>query len=566
MSDSNGTDPDRAANAIGLEADLLAKVDPLGFGESVGRLVTGLARNPLGALQAAGSLVSGLAAASSAATSRALGNDSPAPIEVSKKDRRFADPTWRENPAYFMLQQSYLLFGRFVHDLVEVGADPEDKKIKFVSEIVVDALAPTNFLAGNPAALKRAIETGGASVVRGARTFATDLATNGGMPRQVDPGQFTVGKDIATTPGKVVLRNDLIELIQYAPQTDTVFEVPVLLSPPWINKYYVMDLAPGRSYAEWAVQHGHTVFALSYRNPDETMRDVSLDDYMVHGPRAALEAIEEITGQKQTNLVGLCLGGSLTAILLAHLSKTEPERIRSATLLNTMLDFGEPGLLGAFTDPALMERTIKKMERKGFLESSDMARTFTLMRGNDLVWNYVANNWLLGERPPKFDLLAWNDDTTNMPAKMHAFYLRSCYRDNLFAKGQMEILGERLSPGQIKVDAYVLAAIEDHIAPWRSQYKSVGLLGGDVRFVLSSAGHIAGIVNPPSPKSWHWVNEANPPDPDAWLAGAEKRDASWWEDWTVWIAERSGERRKPPPLGTKRHPALADAPGTYVFS
>jgi polyhydroxyalkanoate synthase len=555
-----------AADAIGPEGDLLATVDPIGFGEAIGKLAFGCVLNPLGVAQSLGSFASGLLAVSAATAGRALGADSPGPVEVGKKDRRFSDAAWQENPAYFFLQQGYLLFGQLVRDLVEAGAPPADRKIRFLAEIVVDGLAPTNFLPGNPAALKRAFETAGGSLVRGARNFAEDAMTNGGLPRQVNRSEFEVGRDLAATAGKVVLRNEFIELIQYAPQTETVYDVPLLLSPPWINKYYVMDLAPGRSFAEWAVQHGHTVFALSYRNPDESMRDVTLDDYLVHGPRAAIAAIEEITGAPQVNVVGLCLGGTLTGIMLAYLHKHDPDRVRSATLLNTILDFSEPGVLGAFTDDGALERIIKKMERRGFLESSEMARTFTFLRGNDLIWNYVANNWLMGEQPPKFDLLAWNDDSTRMPARMHAFTLRSCYQRNDFAHGELELLGEQLSPRDITADVYVLAAIEDHIAPWRSQYMSTGLLGGDVRFVLSSAGHIAGIVNPPSPKTWHWVNDDLSADADSWLERAERRDASWWEDWTAWIAERAGEQREPPPLGTKLHPALGNAPGTYVLA
>ncbi len=565
---TNGSDATAAGDALGPEIEILAAVDPLALGEASAKLVAGLVRNPLGALQAFGSYASGLAAATSAGAARAFGRDAPGPVEPARKDRRFADPAWQENPAYFWLQQSYLLFGRLAQDLVEVGAgsDPGAKKLRLATEIVVDALAPTNVLPGNPAALKRAFETGGASVFRGARNFATDLVTNKGMPRQVDRGAFTIGKDLATTPGKVVFRNDLIELLQYAPQTETVYEVPLLCSPPWINKYYVMDLAPQRSFIEWAVQHGHTVFAISYRNADASMRDVTLDDYLVNGPSAALEAVEEITGAGEVNMVGLCLGGTLTAMLLAYLEKTAAHRVRSATLLNTLIDFSEPGVLGAFTDPAALARVERKMRRKGFLPSEDLARTFTFLRGNDLVWNYVASSWLQGEPVPKFDILAWNDDATGMPAEMHAFYLRSCYGRNEFARGELELAGEQIGAGDIRTDTFILAAVEDHIVPWTSSYASTALLSGDVRFVLSSAGHIAGIVNPPSPKSRYWTNDARPSDPNEWRSGAELHEGSWWEEWTRWAAERSGGQRESPPLGSERHPALGDAPGAYVLT
>ena len=340
---TNGSNTAAAGDAVGPETEILAAVDPLALGEAGAQLVVGLALNPLGALQAYGSYASGLVAATSAAAVRALGGGAPGPVEPGRKDKRFDDPTWQENPAYFWLQQSYLLFGRLAQDLVEAGAGSGAgaTKLRLATEIVVDALAPTNVLPGNPAALKRAFETGGGSLLRGARNFLTDLATNKGMPRQVDRGAFTIGKDLAATPGKVVFRNELIELLQYAPQTETVYEVPLLCSPPWINKYYVMDLAPQRSFIESAVQQGHTVFAISYRNADASMRDVTLDDYLVNGPSAALDAIEEITGADEVNIVGLCLGGTLTAMLLAYLEKTASHRVRSATLLNTMTDFSD---------------------------------------------------------------------------------------------------------------------------------------------------------------------------------------------------------------------------------
>ena len=564
----NGSDTTAAGDAVGPEAAFLAAVDPLALGEAGAQLVAGLARNPLGVLQAFGSYASGLAAATSAGVARALGGDAPGPVEPGRKDKRFADPTWQENPAYFWLQQSYLLFGRLAQDLVEAGAGsgPEAAKLRLAAEIVVDAMAPTNVLPGNPAALKRAFETSGASLVRGARNFLTDVATNKGMPRQVDRGAFTIGQDLAATPGKVVFRNDLIELLQYAPQTKTVHEVPLLCSPPWINKYYVMDLAPKRSFIEWAVQHGHTVFAISYRNADVSMRDVTLDDYLVNGPTAALEVVEEITGAREVNIVGLCLGGTLTAMLLAYLDKSAAHRVRSATLLNTLIDFSEPGVLGAFTDAAALERLERTMRRKGFLASEDLARTFTFLRGNDLVWNYVTSNWLLGEPVSKFDILAWNDDATRMPAEMHAFYLRSCYVRNEFARGELDLAGERIGAGDIRTDTFILAAVEDHIVPWTSSYASTRLLSGNVRFVLSSAGHIAGIVNPPSPKSRYWTNDDLAPDPNAWRAGAELHEGSWWEEWTRWVAERSGGQREPPPLGSERHPAHGEAPGTYILT
>jgi polyhydroxyalkanoate synthase len=343
-----------------------------------------------------------------------------------------------------------------------------------------------------------------------------------------------------------------------------VFEIPLLASPPWINKYYIMDLAPGRSFIEWAVRHGHTVFAISYRNPTAAMRDVSLDDYLLGGPLAALEVITDITGAQQVNIVGLCLGGTLTAALLAYLAEIGRDCVASATLLNTLLDFSDPGQLGVFTDAESIERLERKMAERGYLESQEMAGTFDLLRSNDLIWNYVVSNWLLGQDPPAFDILAWNADATRMPANMHSFYLRSCYLENRLAKGEMVLAGTRLRLERIGEDVFLLAARNDHIAPWRSSYKATQLLKSNVRFVLSSSGHIAGIVNPPSPKSRHWTNPELPPTPEAWLAGAAEHRGSWWEDWAAWIETRAGERRKPPRIGSRKHRPLGDAPGTYV--
>ena len=302
------------------------------------------------------------------------------------------------------------------------------------------------------------------------------------------PGAHTVGKDMAVTPGKVVFQNELMELIQYAPSTAQVHEIPLLFSPPWINKYYVMDLAPGRSLVQWAVDHGHTVFMISYRNPDEQMRHVQMDDYLISGPIAALEVVGNITGSEKTNLLGLCLGGTLTMATLAYLDAVGMELINSATFLNTLIDFSEPGLLGVFTDEASISRLEKTMKRTGFLPKEDMQRSFNLLRTNDLIWNYVVSSWLMGEEPPTFDLLSWNNDSTRMPAEMHTFYLRSCYVENELARGVMELAGQRLDLAKVDQDLYFLSAEQDHIAPWRSSYAGARLPAGDVRFVLSNSG------------------------------------------------------------------------------
>jgi polyhydroxyalkanoate synthase subunit PhaC len=555
----------RAAEVLAPETGLAA-LDPVSFSKALTRFGTEVARRPVPTLRALTRYGTGLGVSGLASAGRAVGMKMPGAVPPPAKDKRFIDPAWEQNAGFFGVLQAYRLFDRLINDLLELAelGEPWAGKASFALRGMVDALAPTNFLAGNPAALKRAFDTGGLSLVKGFQNWWTDFTTNGGLPRKVDRSGFTLGKNLAATPGKVVFRNELMELLQYSPTTPTVHAVPLLMSPPWINKYYVMDLSPGRSFAEWAVNHGHTVFQISYRNPDKTMGDTRLDDYLLEGPRTALDVINDITVTEKVNMVGLCLGGSLTAMLLAYLAAKGDDRINSATLLNTLVDFSEPGMLGTFSDPESVARIEAKMAKKGFLDSKEMSRTFDFLRANDLIWSYVASSWLMGENPPVFDILAWNEDGTRMPAAMHSFYLRSCYIENRLARGEMELAGTPLNLGDVREDVYVLSAKEDHIAPWTASYKTTQLLPGKVRFVLSSSGHIAGIVNPPSPKSKHWTNESTPPDPQQWLSAAEEHQSSWWEDWATWIAERAGARQKPPAIGSAAHPPIADAPGSYV--
>jgi poly[(R)-3-hydroxyalkanoate] polymerase subunit PhaC len=547
-------------------AGLVSHLDPLAFSRSLGEVALGVAREPRGFLEALGRYAAGSLQANFATVGRALGHSVAGAIPTDD-DARFADPAWNENAALFWLQQQYLLLARFLKELPDAASlpEPEARKARFALGLAADAAAPTNFLPTNPAALKRAFDTGGTSLVRGLRNFVDDLATNGGFPRQVDASAFTIGRDLAATPGHVVYRNPLFELLQYAPQTRTVYERPLMLSPPWINKYYVMDLAPGKSFAEWAVTHGHTVFAISYRNPDASLREVTFDDYLTEGLERALDVTRAITGAEEVNVAGLCLGGTLTGILLAHLAARGEDGVANATLLNSLLDFSEPGPLGVLTDPESVEYLERQMGERGYLEEGSMARTFTLLRANDLLFNYVASGWLRGEAPPAFDILAWNADGTRMPARMHSQYLRAMYLENRLARGELELAGTRLDLAKTTQDVYIVAAQEDHITPWRSCYASTQHLGGSKRFVLTSSGHIAGIVNPPGPKRRYWTNAELPADPEAWRLQAEGHQGSWWEDWAAWIAERAGKKRKPPPLGSERYPPLDDAPGTYVF-
>ena len=572
MTSSRPPDPDPVPDVDAVEEasefDALESLDPHGFAEAWARTATAALQNPKGMGEAWTRYVSGLAEASSAAADRARGSETAGPVQPGRRDRRFRDPAWEENPALFAMLQAYLLSGRLVGDILDASEVDEttEHRMGFLADVVMDSLAPTNNFWTNPAAMKRALDTGGASVMRGMQTFMDDVAKNKGMPRQIDPDAFAVGRDLAVTPGKVVFRNDLMELIQYTPRTETVYETPLLMSPPWINKYYIMDLAPGRSFVEWAVEHGHTVFAISYHNPDAADRDVRLDDYLLSGPIAALDVMREITGSERANIVGLCLGGTLTTALRAYLAASGEDRIASTTLLNTLVDFSRPGRLGAFTDQASVERLEKRMAERGFLEASEMMGIFTFMRSNDLIWNYAVNNWLMGEDPQPFDILAWNADSTRMPANMHSFYLRSCYLGNELSTGKMELAGTVLDPGAIHGDFYVLGAVEDHIAPWEGSYLTTQVLpNAEVRYVLSAAGHVAGIVNPPSPKAWYRTADAHPADPKEWFDASVRHEGSWWEDWADWIGERSGQRVKPPRTGSRKHRPVADAPGTYVL-
>jgi polyhydroxyalkanoate synthase subunit PhaC len=561
---------EEAMAALAPEAGLFARLDPVNLAGSLLAVGWRAALNPVATSNALRQFGSALARIGPDAAGRWSGSEPEEPDPAGKPlatDKRFADPAWRENPVFFAIGQAYLAAVQLADGLLAAGrGDPvTDAKARLASDLLLAALAPTNYLATNPAALKRAFDTGGASLVAGTRNFLGDLRDNKGMPRQVDTRPFEIGRNLAATPGKVIFRNDLMELIQYAPQTPQVRAVPMLASPPWINKYYIMDLAPGRSFLEWAVQHERTVFAISYRNPDRSMSGVTLDDYLVDGPRTALDVITDVTGAAKVDIVGLCLGGALTGMLAAYLAGTGDQRLGSVTLLNTLLDYSDPGVLGAFTDELTVSRLERQMQEHGVLEGSQMAATFDALRPNDLIFNYVVSNWLLGQDPPAFDILAWNSDNTRMPAAMHAFYLRALYLRNELARGVLEVKGQRLSLTDVKSDTYVVGAINDHIVPWPASYKTTRLLGGDVRYVLSSGGHIAGIVNPPGPKAWY--EEAKPPYPvtaAGWRSAAAQHSGSWWEDWARWAGRRAGRRTDPPPMGSERYPAIADAPGSYV--
>ncbi len=549
---------------------LAAKVDPVGFGGALGEAARSLVTRPGAVLRTGLGFGVDSAKAVSAAAARAVGRTTTGPASLPEKDKRYADPAWEGNAWYYLARQEHTLLADRLTELSQAArvSPTARRKLDWLVGQIVEALAPPNAVVTNPAWPKKIVETGGLNIVRGARNMLRDAVQNQGMPRQVTPGAFQVGKDLAVTPGHVVFRNRLIELIQYEPQTDKVHEIPLLMSPPWINKYYIMDLAPQKSLVEWAVQHGHTVFMISYRNPDSSLADVTMSDYLQEGPVTALEVVREITGRDTVNVAGLCLGGALSAAMTAWLEAKGDQHVNSLTLMNTLLDYSGPGQLGVFTDEKTVDRLERSMRKDGYLPATSMKTTFDLLRATDLVWNYVVNDWMLGEDPKPFDMLTWNSDSTRMPAAMQTEYLRTLYLENRFAEGKLELAGERLDVADIRPDSYIVTAESDHIAPWKSVYTGASKLGGTVRFVLSNSGHIAGVVNPPSPKSRHWFGESDdlPARAEDWRDDATERKASWWEDWTPWIAERAGkEVAAPKKIGSDAHPPLEPAPGRYVL-
>ena len=564
-SEPSSTTPE---DALGGVENLLSGADPISLFRSLADAGTALLANPAAVVAANLRLGIGLMAATRAASERALGGNAPGPAAPAAGDKRFADAAFSDDPTYFLLEQQYLLTCQMIYELLD-AADldaTEDAKARFGAKFVLDALAPTNTVLGNPTAMREAINTGGESLVRGAQNMLDDLRDNGGWPSQVDSSGFELGVNMAATAGSVVYRSELIELIEYAPQTKKVHSVPLLFCPAWINKYYISDLAPNKSLIEWALRHGQHCFAISYRNPDSSMRDLSFEDYWLQGPDDAVRVIREITGAQQVNTISICLGGTLSAIGLARNAANGDDSIKSATLLNTHTDFSVPGTLGVFTDEATIDGLEKSMAKDGYLAGDQMAHVFDTLRANDLIFSYVVNNWLLGKKPPAFDLLVWNKDSTRMPATMHARYLRSCYQKNEFARGEFEFNGQKLDPSQVAIDTYILSAVDDHIVPWVSGYKTTQLFSGKCRYVLTNSGHIAGIVNPPNPKCRHWVFEGDlPEDPLEWKQLAQQFEGSWWEDWAKWIAKQGGPKvEAPTKLGSKDHPPIEPAPGSYV--
>src|SRR5687767_11348545 len=479
---------------------------------------------------------------------RMFGVDTAPIAEPDKGDARFKDEDWSKNFLFDLIKQSYLISARHIREAVaNVDGLPPDseKKVAFFTRQYVDALAPSNFLLTNPQVLRETLASGGQNLVRGLKNLLTDIEKGGGNLRisMTDESAFQLGRNVATAPGKVVHQTDLMQLIQYQPATAQAYRRPLLIIPPWINKYYILDLREKNSFIRWAVQQGHTVFVVSWVNPDARLAQKGFDDYMFEGALAALDGVEKATGEREANVIGYCLGGTLLGATLGYLAKKDPKRVTSATFFVSLLDFSQPGELGVFIDEAQVESLERKMNERGYLEGSEMASTFNLLRANDLVWSFVVNNYLLGKDPFPFDLLYWNADSTRMPARMHSYYLRNMYIKNLMGvPGGLELGGVPIDLSKVKLPAYFVSTVEDHIAPWKTTYKGAKYLGGPVRFALGGSGHIAGIVNPPAAKKYHyWTNDAMPPTAEAWFEGATQKPGSWWEDWQRWI--RSEERR-----------------------
>jgi polyhydroxyalkanoate synthase len=550
-----------------------------GFADEVGEIVKTLGVvaekwliDPQKAIEAQGRIGTSFLNLWASTLKRMQGEDVSPVAAPDPRDNRFKDPEWTDNPVFDFVKQAYLVTSRWAETLVEEadGLDEHTRhKARFYLRQLSSALSPSNFIATNPELIRETIKENGANLVRGMKMLAEDIEAGQGEVkiRQTDPSRFQVGVNIADTPGKVVFRNDLIELIQYAPMTETVLKRPLLIVPPWINKFYILDLNKEKSFIRWALSQGITVFCVSWVNPDERHADKGFTEYMRDGVFAALDAVEQASQEKKVTAIGYCVGGTLLSVALAHMTATGDDRIDSATLFTTQVDFTHAGDLKVFVDEGQVEAVEAMMKTRGYLEGSRMANAFNMLRPNDLIWPYVVNVYLKGQAPYPFDLLYWNADATRMPCANHSFYLRNCYMENRLARGEMVIDNVRLDLKRIKVPIFNLAAREDHIAPARSVFLGSKLFGGPVEFVLAGSGHIAGVINPPSrPKYQYWTNGPVEGELEEWIARAEEHPGSWWPYWLSWIESQNPERVPARQPGEGALPPLADAPGTYVLA
>jgi poly[(R)-3-hydroxyalkanoate] polymerase subunit PhaC len=553
-----------ACNGLGM-------ADPLNIGSAFLEMTARMMADPAKLLQSQLNLWQAHMDLWQSATRRMLGEDTTPAATPAADDRRFKDAAWQENQLFDFIKQSYLLTARWMQQTVRNvdGLDDKtSKKVDFYTRQFVDAMAPSNFVLTNPEVLRTTVESGGENLLKGLEHLLEDLERGKGKLsiKMTDLEAFRIGENIALTPGKVIYQNDLMQLLQYTPTTPKTYRRPLLIMPPWINKYYILDLREKNSFIRWAVAQGFTVFVISWVNPDEKLAAKTFEDYMFEGPLAALGAIEQATGEPDANVIGYCLGGTLLAATLAYMAAKNDKRVASATFFTTLVDFKEPGELGVFIDEEQLASLESRMSEKGYLEGSAMASTFNMLRANDLIWSFVVNNYLLGKDPFPFDLLYWNSDSTRMPAAMHSFYLRRMYQENkLVEAGGITLKGVSLDLRRIKTPTYILSTREDHIAPWIATYAATQLYRGPVRFVLAASGHVAGVVNPPDANKYgYWTNDELPADAQAWLAGAKQNPGSWWVDWAAWAAKHSGPKvpaRKP---GDGKLKPIEDAPGSYV--
>lgn len=537
--------------------------------KTLGQVVEQIAADPQRLVVAQTSLTIGFLDLWSRTLKRYQGENVPPAATPDATDKRFLDPDWSTNPMFDFVKQAYLITSRWAENLVDTAEnlDPHTRhKAQFYVKQLSSALAPTNFVATNPDLLRTTLAENGENLVRGMKMMVEDIKAGKGTLklRQSETGTFEVGVNLATTPGKVVFQNDLFELIQFTPTTETVVKRPLLIVPPWINKFYILDLNPEKSFIRWAVGQGLTVFVISWANPDARLADKSFEDYMRDGILAAVDRALAITGVKSVTTMGYCVGGTLLAVTLAYLAAKGDTRIASATLLTTQVDFENAGDLKVFVDEEQVKLVESRMDVRGYLEGTSMSAAFNMLRPNDLIWPYVVNVYLKGQHPFPFDLLYWNSDSTRMPAANHSFYLRNCYLDNKLSKGEIILGGERLDLGRVTIPIYNLAAKEDHIAPAKSVFVGSACFGGDVTYVMAGSGHIAGVINPPEKvKYQYWTGGKPAGDFGAWVASAHETPGSWWPHWLEWTVAQAPERVKARKPGG-RFKTLGDAPGTYV--
>jgi polyhydroxyalkanoate synthase len=545
-------------------------MDPLHVSGAFGEVMTRLAAQPEKLMRAQADLYGRYLDLWRAAALSAAGDAQPPVATPGRGDKRFTDPDW-STPLFDMVKQSYLITSAWLNELVSgvEGVEPMTlRRVEFVTRMLTDAFSPSNFVMSNPAALRAIMETRGESLLKGMENFAADLERGGGQLAisQTDFDQFKVGENVATAPGKVIFENDIIQLLQFTPTTETVCEVPLLIFPPWINKFYILDLRPENSMIRWLTAQGFTVFVTSWVNPDVKLAAKTFEDYLNEGVYAAVDAVLRQTAARKVNTVGYCIGGTLLSCALAHMAARKDKRIASATFFAAQQDFSEAGDLLLFTNEDWLKDLETRMDAGGgVLPGQSMADTFNALRANDLVWSYFVNNYLMGREPKPFDLLFWNADQTRMPKALHLFYLRRFYVENALAKGDLELAGERLDLSRVKTPIYVQSSREDHIAPARSVYKGARLFGGPTRFTLAGSGHIAGVINAPAAKKYqHWTRDDLPETLETWMDGAVEHPGSWWPDWSEWLKARSGKQvpaRDPSagPLGV-----IEDAPGAFV--